>query len=260
MILLSKDYLIQEYHIKKRSTYEIAEACNTYANNIRRLLLKYGIPIRDKGEAQTEALRHGRHKHPTEGTKRSEKTKIKISERVARSWSVISDEERDKRIAIRKKNWDAMPEEQKEAFQKMALEAMRKAAEEGSKLEKYLLVELRRCGYNVQFHRTHLTINEQLQVDLFIPELKTAIEIDGPTHFFPIWGEENLAKHLTADHAKTGLLINSGYVVIRIKNLLKNFSKIHFRQALTNVLQLLQYIQDKFPDREHRLMEMEVSD
>ena len=56
--------------------------------------------------------------------------------------------------------------------------------------------------------------NENLEIDLFIPALKTAIEIDGPAHFLPIWGQQSLERHIRADAQKAGLLINRGFVVL----------------------------------------------
>jgi very-short-patch-repair endonuclease len=256
---LSREYLVHEYGEKERSTYDIAAECNTYPNCIRRLLKKYHIPLRDKSEAQTVALESGRHKHPTKGNKRPENIRIKISEGVARAWARLQPEEKQKRINTAKEQWEAMTDEQRERFRKLAAEAVRKAAEEGSALEKFLFVELIRHGYNPDFHRTHIVSNEKLHIDLFLSELKTAIEVDGPAHFFPIWGEQNLAKHLTSDSEKTGLILAQGYVLIRIKNLLKNVSKIQYRKVLTKLLDTLQCIQQTFPEPSHRLIEIELN-
>lgn len=62
-----KVFLHQKYVIEKLSTYAIAKERGTYANEIRRALIFHGIPLRDKSEAQAEALESGRHKHPTKG-------------------------------------------------------------------------------------------------------------------------------------------------------------------------------------------------
>jgi very-short-patch-repair endonuclease len=256
---LSREYLVHEYLQKERSTYDIAVECKTYPNRIRRLLKKYHIPLRDKSEAQVAALQSGRHKHPTKGNKRPEDIRIKISEGVARAWSRLDPIEKQKRINTAKEQWEMMTDAQRERFRKLAAEAVRKAAEEGSALEKFFLVELIRHGYSPDFHRTHIVSNERLHIDLFLSELKVAIEVDGPAHFFPIWGEDNLAKHLTTDSEKTGLILAQGYVLIRIKNLLKNISKIQYRKVLTKLLDTLKSIQEHFPEPSHRLIEIELN-
>jgi very-short-patch-repair endonuclease len=256
---LSREYLVREYVQNQRSTYDIAQECGTYPNKVRRALKQHQISCRDKSEAQSVAIKTGRNKHPTKGNIRSEEIRIKISEAMARAWEQMSEAEKARRVEIAQQQWHTMPEEQKEHFKKLAAEAVRKAAEEGSKLEKFLLTELRRHQYAVLFHKTNMISREELQVDLYLPDLKVAIEVDGPTHFYPIWGEENLAKHLSADHAKTGLLLAGGYVLIRIKNLTKNVSKIQYRNLLTNLLNRLQSIKNQFPPPSDRLIEIELA-
>jgi very-short-patch-repair endonuclease len=256
---LSREYLLREYVQNQRSTYDIAQECNTYPNRVRRALRQHKIKCRNKSAAQSVAIKTGRHKHPTKGNKRPEDIRIKISEGVAKAWESLGEAGKEKRVLLAKQQWEAMSEEQREQFRKLAAEAVRKAAEEGSKLEKFLLIELKIHNYTVLFHKTNMISREELQVDLYLPDLKVAIEVDGPAHFYPIWGEQNLAKHLTADHAKTGLLLAGGYVLIRIKNLAKNVSKIQYRNLLTNLLERLESIKTHFPPPSERLVEIELA-
>jgi len=125
-----------------------------------------------------------------------------------------------------KENWNKMSDSDKYELQKKAAQAVRIAAKEGSKIEKFLLDKLTDGGYNILFHAKIIPQND-MEVDLYLPDLKTVIEIDGPTHFFPIWGETNLQKHVKSDSKKDGLILNSGMVMIRIKYLAKKFSKKH---------------------------------
>ena len=97
-----------------------------------------------------------------------------------------------------------------------------------------------------------------MEVDLFVPGLKTAIEIDGPAHFLPIWGEESLQKHIRADAQKAGMLINRGYVILRVKNLIKNISQKRMRDILNQVIDELEKIDKKFPSSAKRLIEIEA--
>ncbi len=114
------------------------------------------------------------------------------------------------------------------------------------------------AGYDVIFHKKGLIPNENMEVDLFVPGIKTAIEIDGPAHFLPIWGEESLQKHIRADAEKAGMLINRGYVVLRVKNLIKNISQKRMRDILNQVIGELSKIENKFPPQSKRLIEIET--
>ena len=87
--------------------------------------------------------------------------------------------------------------------------------------------------------------------------LRTAIEIDGPAHFLPIWGETNLQRHIRADAQKAGLLINRGFAIIRVKNLIKNLSAKNMRDVLNSIIVELKKIEEEFPPPTKRLIEIE---
>lgn len=257
---LTSEYLLHAYNELNMSTYELAKMFNTYPNKIRRLLMDAGAVMKNKAEAQKSALESGRHSHPTKGKKRTESDKIKISEGVAKVWQNMSAEEKEERSKIAKENWDNMTKEERESLQKKAGQAVRESAEIGSKMERYLLIELQRQGYKTNFHAECVVSNEKLQMDLLLPDMDppVVIEIDGPAHFFPIWGEESLIKHINADREKNGLLIQSGYIVIRVKHLVKNLSEIHKRKVLTSLLNVLDCISIRVPPETERLIEIEV--
>ena len=253
-----KEHIIHEYTVEKKSTYEIAQELKTYPNKIRRALNTLGVPLRDKSSAQTVAFQSGRHEHPTRGKIRTESEKIAISNGMATYWDNMEEEERARRSDLSKKQWAEMPEEDKANLRKLAAEAVRKASKEGSKIEKFIHKGLTDAGYDVIFHKRGLVSNDKLEVDLFVPSIKTAIEIDGPPHFHPIWGEENLQKHIRADAEKAGLLINRGFVVLRVKNLIRNLSSKNMRDALSQITDELVKIENKFPPVSKRLIEIET--
>ena len=125
------------------------------------------------------------------------------------------------------------------------------------KIEKFIHKGLTNAGYDVIFHKRGLVVNDRLEVDLFVPSLKTAIEIDGPAHFLPIWGQENLERHIRSDAQKAGLLINRGFVILRVKNIIRNLSQKNMRETLSAVIEQLVKIENNFPPMSKRLIEIE---
>lgn len=212
-----KDILSKMYLIEKKSLGQIGEELNTYPNKIRRDAKKFGIILRDKSQAQKNALNEGTHQHPTKGKTRSQHTKNKIGKSVMRSWSELSNEELEKRKISAKSQWDNLDDEKKIEIIQLANKAVRKSSKEGSKLEKALLEYLIADGHSVDFHKEQILSNSKLQIDLFLPKLNVAIEVDGPSHFDNIWGDNALQKNTKYDHKKEGLLAGKGIKLIRIK-------------------------------------------
>ena len=241
---LTYDFLYKQYVEMEKSTYEIAEMSKTYPNKIRRALVSFGIPLRDKSEAQVKALATGRTTHPTKGKKLEEQTKNKISDSMANCWEEMSDSERKRRSIISKKNWESLPLSKVEYMQKKAAESVREAAESGSKLEKFLMNGIRQNKFKVDFHKEIFIIDEKQHIDMFVPELNTAIEVDGPTHFKPIWGEEKYEKQIKSDTKKTGYILNSGMKLIRVKNINGNDSNFYMRTILKKVVDTLTLIKE----------------
>ena len=92
---ITKEFLISEYSVKNRSFGDIAKELGTYTNKVVRAARKHGIEIRNRSQAQKQALKNGRHKHPTKGKKRTKKVKEKISDTVYSFWENIDEEGRD---------------------------------------------------------------------------------------------------------------------------------------------------------------------
>lgn len=239
-------FLHGQYEVDNLSWGEIAENCGTYSNKIRRDAKKLGIKSKSRAEAQSLALKNGRHKHPTKGTKHSEETLLKISEKLANSWDNISDAEREKRSETARKQWNEKTEEEKKQFHRNGIKAIHRAAKEGSKLEKYIYTRLVEAGFKAEKHVENLIPNAKLQIDLMLPELNVVIEVDGPSHYSDIWGAEALAKNQKADAQKDGLLLGRGFVVIRLIQT-KSLSE-KYKRDLWDVLQIeLDKIKEKFP-------------
>lgn len=247
--------VIKLYNESNQSTYEIAKQLNTYPNKIRRTLIKHGYELKDRSEAQKFALESGRSAHPTAGKKRTAKEKISISQSLVSYWDSLSEKDRKGRVEQAKKNWESMSAEQKDKMRSRGIAAIRAAAKEGSKLEKIFQQRIQKAGYTVKMHEIIIPA-ENLEIDLYIPELKTIIEVDGPSHFLPIWGEDKLQKQINADLRKSGALLSKGYAVIRVKSLgQESLSKQE--QLVQEVLNHLNRINSTFPPKSKRFIEVE---
>ena len=198
--------------------------------------------MRDKSQAQASALKNGRSEHPTKGKNLSEDIKIKISNSMAESWSSMSKKEKKRRSEISKKNWEEMPLSKLEQMQQSATVSLREAAITGSKLEKFIFSGIKKTGHKIDFHKEFYILDKKQHLDMYLPELNIAIEIDGPTHFKNIWGKENLDRQIKGDSKKTGFVISSGMKMIRIKNINGNSSNFYMRNMLQKTLDLLELI------------------
>lgn len=212
-----KEILHKHYIIENKSLQDIAEMYGTYPNKIRRDAKKFDISLRSKSEAQKNALKTGKHKHPTKGQKRSDLVKEKIGSSMLEKWESMDKQTRDGIVQKSKQSWENRSQEDKQNMLKKANQAVRKASREGSKLEKFLLSKLLDDGYRVDFHQKQILSNTKLEIDLFLPEKGIAIEVDGPSHFDSIWGQETLTKNQKYDSKKTGLILGKGLKLIRIK-------------------------------------------
>jgi len=210
------NYVIKQYFDKKISIIDIAKDLKTYPNKIRRLILKNGKKLRTKSEAQTLALAEGRHPHPTKGKKHSFETKEKISEKISESWKNISNEELTKRQDKARKNWNKMSNEQKDNLFKKASISLKKTSKFGSKIERHIYTQLLHDGYDTEFHKERSIRGTKFQIDIFLPKLMVAIEVDGVGHVLPIWGEEALVKRKLADEKKKKMILGSSLKLIRI--------------------------------------------
>lgn len=236
---IKKIELLKKYYVKEKLSFQdIATKLNTYSNQIRRDAIKFKIPIRDKSEAQKNALSTGKHKHPTKGQKRSEQTKNKIGSGVMDSWNNLSEDELKTRQEKSRDNWLKLTNDEKANLVKSANSAARLCSKTGSKLEKFLLEKLINDGYKVDFHKEQMLANTKLQIDLFLPTMNIAIEVDGPSHFSPIWGEDALEKNQKYDQKKNGLIVGKGIFLIRIKQTrdFSNARSIRIYEQLTKIL------------------------
>lgn len=255
-----KKNIIERYYIQdKLSLGDIAKKLDTYSNKVRRDAIRLKIPLRDKSQAQKNALKNGSHKHPTKGTNRSDTTKDKIGKSLIESWNNMDDSMKKKRKQKAKIAWDYKTDDEKAYMLKKANLAVRETSKIGSKLEKFLLNELIKLGLRPEFHKEQTLANTKLQIDIYLPTISTAIEVDGPSHFLPVWGKDALVKNQNYDNKKTGLILGKGMFLIRIKQT-KDFSPTRAKLIFDKLQQVLIEIQDSKLKNNYKNRTIEIGD
>jgi very-short-patch-repair endonuclease len=249
--LRTKAYYKTEYVDKERSPADIADEHNTYPNKIRREIRAFGFALRDKSEAQKAAIKNGRHLHPTKGKTRDITVRHKISASMARVWDDMSDAERQRRIDIGRQQWDKMPKSKKEEFKKLAAKAVRDASEHGSKLEQFIRDKLVAIEFHVEFHPT---IDDH-KVDLYLEHEGVVIDIHGPTHFLPIWGEDYLLKRQEEDGRKIKAFIDKGLTFIRVVHAAKTISEV---DKIVLLERIVSYVANPPKKKKDKLIQLEV--
>lgn len=254
-----KDNEIIEMYHNGKSTYQIAKEYNTYPNKVRRILVKHGIELKTRSEAQKNAIDTGMTMIPTQGKRRTKEEKLKISSGLKKMWQNMDEQTYKKYVERARDKWNKIPPKKRQEMAESAIKGIQTAGKEGSKLEKFLFSELTKGGYVVEFHKKNLIANKNLEIDMYIPSCKTIIEIDGPSHFMPIWGEEKLQKQIKADSAKTGLILSKGFIIIRVKTLSDRVSLAGQDKLIKSVNKILHSVADCFPSSTNeRYIEVEI--
>lgn len=256
--MLDIKQILDHYHNGK-SVREIAELYDTYPNKVARLIKDTGIELRSKKEAARIAVDQGKIKPPMLGKKRTQAEKDNISSKRAKKWKDMTDTDREAFKDAARERWDGQSHEQKLDRQKRAGEALRRASTEGSKAEKFLYEQLTRNGYDVIIHKVGLVAGEKFEVDLYLPKLNVAIEIDGPQHFLPVYGERNLSRNIKYDAVKNGALLTRGLCILRVKYLIKHNSDNVNNKLFQLIKSELSKIEKQFPPEGYRLIELEIT-
>lgn len=253
-----EEKIIDMYTNESKSTYQISQELNTYPNKVRRVLKKHGVVLKSRSEAQKNALDKGISKIPTQGLRRTDSERIQISKSMKKRWESITEDEHKEHVNRARERWQKMTDFEKNAMSTAATKAIQKAGKEGSKLEKFIRYELSKSGFRVEPHKKNLIPNENLEIDMYLPELKAIIEIDGPSHFLPIWGEDKLRKQIKADENKTGLILSKGFVIIRVKHLSDTLCLSDQHRLKDRLIDLLKTFEVKLPEKSKRYIELEA--
>ena len=130
----------------------------------------------------------------TRGRSRSEAFKASRSEAMKKFWADMSPEEKARRKAVMN-------------------EKFRDASKNGSRVEKEIVKEFLKHNIVVELH----PLVKDLEVDLFLPQYRVVIEVDGPSHHMVLFSEEALEKTRNSDDKKNRLIASYGFQVIRTR-------------------------------------------
>lgn len=202
------------------SMRKVAQTINAPLATLSRFMKKHNITARDKAQAQKNYLKD--HDHQMRGHKHTVETKKRISSSLGEFWDSLSDEGREelkrKIGAGWKRKWAGMSEQERKLMME-GLSSRAKATQgQGSRLERYIADELRQRGYVVEERSTNYTAGKSFEVDLALPVEMIAIEVDGPTHFLPVYGEERLDNQQESDARKDDMMNAAGYNVLRVRD------------------------------------------
>lgn len=234
-----KKFYDKEYVSDNKGVRQIAREQNTYPTKIYRELKKLGYDIKGKSEIQKERLKT--IPHPTEGRKRTEKEKRNIGKGVSESWKKLPRDEVLKRINNNLHCFGKMSKKEEAKIRKMAAQEIHRTAKRGSKIERFFLDKLTNHGYKVVWHK-EIPHKEKLVVDLYLPEHKIVIEVDGVSHFEPIWGEDKLKQQIKADKEKNGILTSYGISVIRFRATHRNYNLTKLFDAFEKLLKVVEQV------------------
>lgn len=232
--------IIQDYE-SGLSMAEVAKTNGRSQSTIQRILKKNGVKIRSFSEAQKLALSTGRATNPTAGVGHREDSKILMSEKTANRWARMTDDERNVLKDKAKERWSKLTDLQKKEMLQLAGVSLRKVATQGSEMEQHVEQALIDAGFVVLKHIKNF-MGGEYEIDLFVQDLGVVIELDGPHHFEPIFGEDRLAKTMMYDEAKNGALLSMGVTVLRVKCMFKNVTGKIKRDVSKNIIDTLNKI------------------
>lgn len=236
--------------VEKLSTYGAAEKLGCNQSHVVRLIAKFNkenpknpIKKRNKSEAQKNYIkRTGTHQRS--GTTHSDETREAISDSMRAVYDGPQGDEIREKISIkRQEEWAEMSEADKSEVLQTLKEASRAKAQsgEGSNFENYLAECLEEHQYVVEQRTQTYTPGQKFHVDIALPAEKLIIEVDGPTHWSPIYGEDELLKVQQKDKLKDNTLHIAGWNVLRVQDGSGSTTRARFIRVLEKVEKIATY-------------------
>lgn len=220
MVEINEDDARRFYQDEGLSMRQLAAKLNVPLATLSRFMKKHGITSRDKAEAQKNYLKD--HEHQMQGKKHSDSTKQKISKGLGEFWDKLSEDDKEelkKKIGSAwRRKWQQMSDTDRRAMMESLSNKAKEMQGQGSRFERFVAEELRKRGYAVEERSVNYTAGKQFEVDIALPKERIAIEIDGPTHFLPIHGEDHLKEQQERDARKDELITGTGMNMLRIRD------------------------------------------
>ena len=215
------EQIVRELYLEQGlSMRAVAKKVGVPLATLSRFMKRVGIGARSKGEAQKNYLKE--HDHQMKGRKHSDETKKKISHSLGDFWDSLDDEQREevkrKIGSAWQRKWAGMSDQERKLMMEGLASKARDAQGNGSRLERFIAEELRKRGYTVEERSTNYTSGKDFEVDLALPKERIAIEVDGPTHFLAIYGDEHLAQQRERDARKDDQVNAVGYNMLRVRD------------------------------------------
>ena len=235
--------------VEKLSTYKTAEVLGCNQSHVVRLIQKHNkanpdnpIKKRNKSEAQLNYLEQA-GTHQREGTTHSEDTKDAISDKMRVFYESDEGEAAKDRIReYRQQEWAEKTEAEKTAILEDLKSANRAKMQsgEGSNFENYLAEQLTAEGYAPEQRTKTWTPGNKFHVDIALPQEKVIIEVDGPTHWSPIYGDAELQKVIAKDARKDAVLLSNGWNILRVQDSSGSTTRARYKRVL-DALAEIQY-------------------
>ena len=215
------EQIVRELYLEQGlSMRVVAKKVGVPLATLSRFMKRTGISARSKGEAQKNYLKE--HDHQMKGRKHSDETKKKISHSLGDFWDSLDDEQREevkrKIGSAWQRKWAGMSDQERKLMMEGLATKAKEAQGNGSRLERFIAEELRKRGYTVEERSTNYTSGKDFEVDLALPKERIAIEVDGPTHFLPIYGDDHLAQQQERDSRKDDQVNAVGYNMLRVRD------------------------------------------
>ncbi len=234
-------YICQEYVQNKRSTSDIAKELKTYPITIRRILKRNNVTVRSHSDAQKQYLKN--NVHPMQGKTRTAAEREKISDGMRKFWDNMTPEEKEKdflrRSQTSKKMWAKMTTQEKELLLGNMRKANLKTRNQGSRNENMIAELLKDKGYVVSQRTNDYTPGHMFEIDICLPNDSIAIEVDGITHYDGIYGDKQFKRVCKSDKNKNQILLNAGFMVIRVKDMSSKHSRTVCTRATDQIISLI---------------------
>lgn len=234
------EYINKSHWEDKKSLRAIAKELGTYSTRIWRFCSKHNIPLMSSGEA-IKAY-YSENEHPNKNKPLSQERKEQIGQSQLERWKKVDSTERERLKNLHKKLYDGRQD--KDEFHKSGARAIRRAVDEGSKVEKFIAAFLTKNGVDFIHHYKGIFGNTNLEADFFLPEHSIVIEVDGVSHFRNNFNVDTYTAQMEADERKNGIILSYGGSVIRVRHQ-KNLSQTICRKICVFLLDLIDNVDNE---------------